>query len=307
MTTSPRTNLAGAPAEGRLLTFDTPTPILMGVELVVGTVHVTATDRHDTVIEVLPSRPDARSDVSAAEQTVIERSGRLVTVRAPGRWTRYVPWGDNPSLDVRIALPCGSEVRVDASMATVLCSGRLGESQISTGLGEVRVEEVGPLRVRTGFGDVSVERAGGRVEAKTGSGAVRIAAIEGPAVIRNSNGDTWVGQVSGDLEVRSANGRIAVDRADAAVTARTANGAVLLGQVARGAVVARTAAGRVEVGVRAGVAAWLDLHTRHGRVRSDLEVGGPPAPGEETVEIRASTSFGDVSVRRVQSPSDEPR
>jgi len=280
-------------------TFDTPDPIVVSVELVVGAIHITATDRPDTVIQVLPSRSDQKSDISAAEQTAVERAGNLVTVRAPGRWTRYIHFGDNPSVDVQVALPAGSEVRVGASMATVVCSGRIGESQISTGFGEVRVEEAGPLRVHTGFGDVTVGRAAGRIDAKTGSGAVRIGSIDGSAVIRNSNGDSWIGDVCGDLEVKAACGRISVDHVDGSVTAQSAAGNVLLAEVARGAVVARTAAGQVEVGVRAGVAAWLELHTRHGHVRNDLEGGGPPAPGEDRVEIRASTSYGDITVRRV--------
>jgi hypothetical protein len=303
MTQSTRPSPAGArapaPAGHGPHSFDTPEPVSLSVDLIVGAVHVTATDHRETVVEVLPSHPGQQSDLSAAEQTVVERIGNLVAVRTPRRWTRYIHWGDNPSVDVEIALPAGSEVRVDASMATVLCSGRIGESEISTGFGEVRIDEAGPLRVHTGFGDISVERAVGRVEAKTGSGAVRLGAIDGPAVVRNSNGDTWIGEVSGDVEVRSANGRIVVDRAEAAVTARTANGDVLLGEVARGAVLAHTAAGRIEVGVRAGVAAWLELHTHYGNVHNDLEDGAPPGPGEDTVEIRATTSYGDITLRRM--------
>jgi hypothetical protein len=54
----------------------------------------------------------------------------------------------------------------------------------------------------------------------------------------------------------------------------------------------------VEVGIRDGVAAWLDLDTRFGKVHNDLDAAEQPAPGEETVEVRARTSFGDITVRR---------
>jgi len=290
---------AEAPEGQRTHAFETPEPVSVSVEIFVGNVHVTATDRRDTVVELLPSRPGLQRDLAAVEQTSVERTGNLIAVRGPHRWTRYVlPWAGRESVEVHVALPVGSELRVDAGMAVVRCSGRIGESQISTGFGEVRIDEVGSIRLHTAFGDLSVEKSAGRVEAKTGTGSVRIGAIEGPAVIRNSNGDTWVGEVGGDLEVRAANGRIAVDHADAAVTARTANGAVLLGEVARGAVVAQTSAGRIEVGVRQGVTAWLDLHTGYGNIRNDLEGGGPPEPGEGTVEIRARTGAGDITIRR---------
>src|SRR5207302_1864023 len=82
--------------------------------------------------------------------------------------------------------------------------------------------------------------------------------------------------VTGDLRVHAANGKIVVDRAEAAVAAKTANGDVRLGEVARGAVLAETALGKIEVGIRDGVTAWLDLNTSFGRVQSDLDDADRP-------------------------------
>jgi DUF4097 and DUF4098 domain-containing protein YvlB len=127
---------------------------------------------------------------------------------------------------------------------------------------------------------------------------VRIDHIDGAAVVKNSNGDTWIGQVTGNLQVNAANGRISVDRASEAVAAKSANGDVRLGEVAHGAVLAQTAFGKVEIGIRDGVAAWLDLNTRYGRVHNDLDAAERPGPGEDAVEIRARTSFGDITINR---------
>jgi DUF4097 and DUF4098 domain-containing protein YvlB len=127
---------------------------------------------------------------------------------------------------------------------------------------------------------------------------VRIDRIDGAAVVKNSNGDTWIGQVSGDLRVNAANGRISVDRASEAVAVKSANGDVRLGEVAHGAVLAQTALGKVEIGIRDGVAAWLDLNTRFGNVRNDLDAADRPGPGEDAVEIRARTAFGDITINR---------
>ena len=292
---------AGASVGHHARTFDTPEPVSVSIEIGVGAVQVTATERTDTIVEVLPGRPGHGADRALVEQTSVERAGNLVVIRQPRHWPRYLfgPRRLRESIDIRIALPAGSELRVDTlATGAVWCSGRLGQAQVSTGFGEIRIEHTGPLRVSTGFGDISVDRAGGRVEAKAGSGAVRIGAIDGPAVVRNANGDTWIGQVSGDLEVKAANGTIAVDRAGAEVTARTANGPVLLGEVAHGAVLAHTAMGRVEVGVRACVAARLDLHTRFGNILNELEAAAGPEPGEDTVQIHARTAAGDITVRR---------
>ena len=97
---------------------------------------------------------------------------------------------------------------------------------------------------------------------------------------------------------RAANGDIAVDRARATVAAKSANGAIRLGAVQRGPVVAETAMGAVEIGIADGRAAWLDLDTRYGHLHNALETAGPPAAGEETVEVRARTSYGDITIRR---------
>src|SRR6185437_1513502 len=113
-----------------------------------------------------------------------------------------------------------------------------------------------------------------------------------------SNGDSWVGAVEGDLRINAANGDIAVDRAGGSVDASTANGDVRVGDVTRGAASLKTALGRVEVGIHAGTAARLDVHTTMGRVRNELDAADQPASTEERVEVRARTGFGDIVIRR---------
>jgi DUF4097 and DUF4098 domain-containing protein YvlB len=130
------------------------------------------------------------------------------------------------------------------------------------------------------------------------NGAVNIRRIDGPATVKNSNGASWIGEVTGDLRVGAANGTVTVDRAHAGVAAKTANGSVRVGEVVRGAVTLRTAAGSIEVGIRTGTAAWLDLNTSAGRVRNELAAAAGPDNADETVEVRARTYAGDIVVRR---------
>jgi hypothetical protein len=63
-------------------------------------------------------------------------------------------------------------------------------------------------------------------------------------------------------------------------------------------VVAETAFGAIDVGIGDGVTAWLDLHTRFGHVRNDLDAAGQPESGQAAAEVRAYTSFGDITVAR---------
>jgi hypothetical protein len=69
-------------------------------------------------------------------------------------------------------------------------------------------------------------------------------------------------------------------------------------ETVRGAVTLETAMGDIEIGVRTGTAAWLDVKTRFGRVHNSMTAAESPDSAADTVEVRASTSFGDITVRR---------
>jgi hypothetical protein len=279
-------------------TFDTPLPISVKVDVGVGEVRVVASERTDTVVDVRPSNSSKRSDVKAAEETLVEYAGGRLVIKAPRNWRSFSPFGGSGSIDVDIDVPAGSDLRGDGAVATFHCTGLLGECRIKTAAGNVNVGDAGPVHVKTSAGDITVERAEGDVDVSTSSGAVHIEHVDGSAVVKNSNGDTWVGDITGELRVNAANGKIVVGHAHASVIAKTANGDVRLQDVSSGAVVAHTAAGKVDVGVREGVPAWLDLSTSFGKVRSDLEVSDRPAVGEDAVEVRARTAFGDITIHR---------
>jgi hypothetical protein len=279
-------------------TYDTSEPISVSLELGVGDIRIVASDRNQTVVEVRPSDPTSKGDVAAAEQTRVEFADARLSVKAPKGWRQYTWWGGHESVDVEISLPTGSRLDGEAGVAALSCTGRLGELRYKTGVGAIRLDHTGPVQLRTGAGDISVESAAGRAEIATGSGAVEVGAVDGPATVKNSNGDTWIGDVAGELLANAANGKIAVDRPQAAVRAKTANGDILLGAVARGEVVAETGLGQVDIGVVDGVPAWLELKTNYGNVRNDLDAADRPEPGEEAVEIRARTGYGDITIHR---------
>ena len=195
---------------------------------------------------------------------------------------------------------------VRRASAAVRCTGRLGECLFKTGLGEIRLDQAGLAQLSTGGGDIIVDQVTDHAELTTGSGAVQVGSIGGSAVVKNGNGDTWIGEVVGELQVSAANGRISVDQAHGAVTAKTANGDIRLSEIASGAVHAQTACGKVDIGVLDGVAAWLDLYTHYGNVRNDLNAAERSEPGEATVEVRARSSFGDITVRRSSPLANGP-
>jgi hypothetical protein len=279
-------------------TFDTPGPIHVTLELGVGHVRIVATDREDTVVDVRPSDPANHGDVTAAEQTRVEFAGGRLLIKAPKTWRRFTPRGGSESVDVELALPSGSRVHGESGLGALQSAGRIGECRYSTGLGDIQIEAAGPLALKSGAGEITVQHVAGNAEISTGAGAVRVGRIDGAALIKNSNGETRIAEVAGDLRVNAANGRISVGSAHATVAVKTAYGDIDLGAVERGAVVAQTAYGKVGVGIRDGVAAWLDLDTGFGNVLSALDASGGPEPGEDTVEVRARSGFGDITISR---------
>ena len=278
--------------------FTTPDPISATIEISAGDVQIIASDRTDTVVEVRPSDEFDESDVDAARRTRVEYADGRLTVRGPK--ARALDFSKKSrSVDVLIELPTSSRVHADTSIANLRGVGTLGECRFKASVGHFRLDQTGPLRLGTSGGDITVERVAGNADVSTGTGRVHIDEIDGSAVIKNSNGPTELGTVTGELRVRSANGDISVDRAEAMVEAKTANGAIRVGRVTRGTVTLKTSDGHLDIGVAAGTAAWLDLNTSFGRVENSLDgLSEAPEKSEQTVEIHAHTSFGDITVRR---------
>jgi DUF4097 and DUF4098 domain-containing protein YvlB len=278
--------------------FDTPEPILATVELESGSLRVYAGDRADTVVQVRPSDPSDDGDVQTAELTQVEYANGKLLIKAPRKKARWWLFEWTGSVDVTIDLPTGSRLDVSAGEADVRCEGRLGESKVSTSSGDIQLDQAGKLRVNSADGGISVNRTGGHTDASSADGEIWIREIQGSAVLSTSNGGITVGEVTGDARLNTANGEISVDRALASVVAKNANGGIRIGEVVRGSVVMETSTGELEVGIREGTAAWLDLSTLYGSVHSSLEPTDSPEPSDETVEVRARTAHGDILIRR---------
>jgi DUF4097 and DUF4098 domain-containing protein YvlB len=284
-------------------TFETNQPVALSVDMGQGTVHVIAGDRTETVVAVNPSDRDRAEDVEAARKTVVDLANGTLTVRTPRPRGIAAPLlgKRDGAVDVTVELPEGSSLRADAGFADVRCDGRLDDVEVKAGAGDVRLDRTGAVRVRTGAGHVAVEEASGRTDI-VAAGEISVGAVAGDAELKNLNGRTWVGQAGGDVRVKSANGDVSIDDAGGDVTVKTANGSIVLGQVTRGSVTIETASGGLEVGVREGTAAWIDATTKFGRVHNDLTLADDLAPPDETVQVRARTSFGDVLITRSSVP-----
>ncbi|MFD9891118.1 DUF4097 domain-containing protein [Amycolatopsis sp. NPDC059027] len=277
--------------------FETPEPISVTLELGVGDVRFSASDRADTVVEVRPTNPADESDVKAAGQVRVEYANGRLQIKGPkarafdfSRKTR--------SVTVSIELPTGSHVAGDAQVGGFRATGRLGECRLKTSVGDFQFEHTGSLHLDTSTGHVTADGVAGNADIHTSSGKVRIGEVEGSVVVKNSNGNTEFDAVAGEVRARAANGDIFVGRAGAGVDAKTANGGIRIGEVVRGSVMLATSMGDLEVGVADGTAAWLEVHTGFGQVHNLMESATRPDESDETVEVRARTSYGDITIRR---------
>jgi hypothetical protein len=274
-------------------TFATPEPITVSVELAVGAVNLVASDRADTVVTVHPSDPSKSGDVKAAEEARVDFHDGALTVQTSTRW-RYLT---KSSVDVTIEMPTGSALRGSA-LGPLFAQGRLGTCTFTSRAGDIRIDDVDRLDVRTTAGSVVVGRATGTAQIVVTAGSVRARELVGDAVIKNTNGSTEVGQTTSSLRVNGAHGTIAIDKSFGDTTVRCAHGGIRVEQATSGRIQLESAYGSIDIGVPDGTAAWVDATSQHGTVRNLLQDAAGPDESDRTVEVRASTSYGDVLVRR---------
>lgn len=277
-------------------TFATPDAISATIELAAGDVRLVASDRADTVVEVRPRDESDDHDVRAAGLTRVEFADGKLTVKAPKPLQMYFA-GRSGTVNVTVSLPSGSDLKGSTLDGELRCEGRLGACTFRTYDGDITLHDAQTVRLTTTHGRITADRVVGDVHI-TGSGDIELTEVGGAAWVRNLDGPSWIGEVAGQVRVHSAHGDINIDRAGPGVVARTAHGSVRLGQVSQGSAVLQTASGEIEVGVREGTAAWLDVKSLSGQVRNGLEATGAPLDLDQTVQIRARTLDGDIVIRR---------
>ncbi|MET7328121.1 DUF4097 family beta strand repeat-containing protein [Nonomuraea sp. NPDC005650] len=294
-------------------TFDTPQPISVSIDLPNGEVRINASDRADTVVDA--RRGDGEAGAAAVQ--IGYAGGRLVVKAAQrdpvqsrhasaGAGARRQSWaleglarllGDwGESVHVTIELPSGSHIQ--GASGEFHCTGRLGDCRLRTDHGDIRLDQAGTIHLTSDSGEITVERATGRAELSNSSGDIRVQEVDGSASIRNDHGECYLGEVTGDLRLIGTNGDMQVERAHGGVEAKNVHGSVRIGEVTRGEVALTSTTGDLEVGIRQGTAAFLDVSTADGRLLNSLDAREGPAGFDEAVEIRARSHHGDITIRR---------
>lgn len=279
-----------------MTTFPTTGPITAIIEIGAGDITVTAGDSIECTVAVAP-RDDAKpGDRQAASSATVDCTNGTLTVQTAKTWRRFTPKNDG-SVQVTVTLPTGSCLDANTGFGAIRTQGELATTKVRTGMGDLRLDTVGALDANSGFGDISADRTGD-AKVHTGTGTIRLGTVRGSARVKNANGVIEVGDCAQDLHVRTSSGDIVIGRAQASVTAGSAAGDIRITEVGAGTVGVRTGAGSIEIGIRSGAAAWLELNSKFGSVRNGLTVTPTPADAESKVEVRARTGAGDITIER---------
>jgi hypothetical protein len=278
--------------------FTTPTPIDLAVKWQVGAIEVVAGDRPDAVVTVSPTNPTRAPDRRGADETTVDFDGRRLTVTSPKPRLSWI--GPTESVDLKVELPTGSRLTAEIAVGGVRTTGRLGATRIKSSMGPVELDAVGDLWLRASHGNATVGTAEGGVEVTTDHGQIRIGGVTGDALLKASHGTIMIGESGGDVEAKLSYGDLEITKALASVTAKTAYGAIQLHEVSGGSIQLESGFGQITIGVRSGVPAWLDLSSKEGHVRNELDGDRAPGASEQTVAVRARTQYGDITIRRAR-------
>jgi Putative adhesin len=275
--------------------YESLAPIEADIDVSSGHVEVIASDRADTAVEVTPTNPGRSGDVSLAREATVTFEDNHLRVRVPGRLKVLGPGRD--SVDVRVELPTGSRATIETGNGSVRVRGKLGATRIVAKYGNVSADRVGDLALVSPHGEADIAEVGGELDVKAAHGHVRIGRIAGAARLRGAHGTLVLGTTEGQVDVATS-GSLTIERALGDVTARTAYGAIRVLEAEGGVLRLESAYKEVEVGVPAGVAAWVDAASAHGVIRNELTPDPEAAGTDRTIELHLRANWADVLIRR---------
>lgn len=197
----------------------------------------------------------------------------------------FLKLGRSPEFALVLRVPPATDVDCSAASADVTGSGLLGDVTVKTASGDVSFDRVASFRAHSASGDIWVGEATDRVQANTASGDVRLA---------TTHADAQANTISGDVTVVDARGSL---------TLQTVSGDERVECVQRGEARCQSVSGDVRIGVKRGVAVYIDASSVSGSLRSELDVEDEPAGDEPLLELRVRTVSGDVDLVRSGTPA----
>ncbi len=274
-------------------TFETPEPIDLYVENGRGRVEVTATDTTVTTIRITGERAE-EFDVRDLRDG---HAPHRIAILAPRREGGF--FGRDPHAEIVVEVPTASGLTAKVGSSDVGTHGRLADTRIESGSGDVSLDVVdGSTVVQSGSGDVVAEHLSGDARIKSGSGDISVTRVDSALVVTTGSGDVRVDGAGSEVAVKTGSGDARVGTFAGELVLTTGSGDLEIAHATSGRVTAKTASGDVRIGVRPGTPVWTDIRTASGRLVSDLPTTGEPAADQPFLEVRATTASGDVTLHQ---------
>lgn len=266
-------------------TFTTPNPITAALTTAGARVRIAASERTDTVVRVQPVNAANSTDVKVAEKTKVEFADGVLSVKTTKSGSQ------TGSVEIAIELPAGSKLVLNTAWTEVRADGILGDCEVNIGSGQVQLDRVAALHGNLGAGGLAVGHVAGEAVIEGSTAGLRIGEADGEIRYQGTSGKVWIGHARADIDLGGSNGSFDIGTADGSVVAKAANCPIRIGRVTRGQVELSNAAGGIEVGVSAGIAADVDAKSTKGLVRSTL--GAPDSSGA-ALKVHARTRLDDI-------------
>lgn len=269
--------------------FSVTGPQQLYVDLPSGELTVAANDTDQVVVRV--NGPDEAS-------VIVDQDGDRISVVSPRRSGFFA--SGHGALTVTVDVPSGSNLVTSLGSAPLTAHGPLGHVRISSGSGEVSLDEVRRQAVvKTGSGTIRIRTVGAEAALKAGSGEIVVGTLAGKAKLATGSGSIEVGHTGAAVSLKSGSGDLSVDTAEGDVTLSTASGDLRVGRMTRGQALLKNVSGDIRLGIPDGTPVWTDIRSSTGRIRSTLAPTGAPAEGQDHVRVRAKSVTGDIALERL--------
>lgn len=264
-------------------TFTVPPGGKLLVDVNVGSIEVTASDRKDVAIDVF-RKVDARGigggDEEKAElqrnEVVFTQEGNNVIVR--GQRQKDAPRVRNMSMNFRYVILVPAKFDAD----------------VKTSGGSIKVADLtGDLKAKTSGGSLRFAHIRGPIDGHTSGGSITLADGEGKVALKTSGGSIKIDKHKGDVVAKTSGGGISVEAVEGQVLASTSGGSVSasLAKIT-GECRLETSGGGINVGVPGSAALDIDAKTSGGSVHSDLPVATPASDKKRTSSLQGKLNGG---------------
>jgi hypothetical protein len=239
-------------------TFATETPIELSIRTRSSDVSVVASERGDTVVELVPTAGDRKS-AEAIERVRVKHEKNRVIVDGSKVGNDF--FGGGGSFSVRVQVPLRSDADIATGSGSIVLDGELGGVDVKAGTGDTEIQQAASTNV------------------KVGSGNVRIGE-------------------SGHANIKCGTGGIEIGTARDGLKAMCGTGDVLVRRAVGGDFVVKTGSGNIQCALPEGVAAKLDLKSGIGSIDNQLTGSAERPEADTYVSISAKSGSGDIVVSR---------